>query len=232
MGPVNCCKNHHKKGYKKVAFNIVEYNVKVEIIVIVPLLFSLSLYPISIDLFKSASAQQNNDLNVTNDMIYLLTSLVDFSGEQGAGEIINETSKVQENLQELRSFDLSYTSPHTIMLDGITIPENNIIPIYDTEPMFISEGHLIATLPCDENQVSPVNILVGKIPNLSSIFMELVPQFSDAGENCFFQRTLASTITNPISQIALQNNSTEEIEFPSTSVVILGVSKLANNNTG
>src|SRR5687767_2497668 len=100
--------------------------------------------------------------------------------------------------------------------------------IYETNPFFITEGHLSANLPCDANNFSNITMLTGKVPILRAIPLEPIREFSNAGELCSYQISLSSNATNPISQIAIQNNSTEEIQLPLASTIIIGASKLAS----
>ena len=90
---------------------------------------------------------------------------------------------------------------------------------------------MTANLPCKDFNSPTVSILVGQIPQLRSLLLEYIPEFSDAGELCTYQVALHSNRTDPFSHLILQNNSTEEIEYPSTSTILLGVSKLADGNT-
>ena len=183
-----------------------------------------------------AMSQQNlgssSGSNVTQDMINLLSTLSG-SSNRSENEIFNDTTeKISESTQQNASdLHITYTNPESMLLEGITIPEGRSIPIYDASPFLISEGHLTANLPCNDLNSPAVSILVGQIPHLRSLVLEFIPELSDTGELCTYQVSLHSNRTDPISQIIIQNNSTEEIEFPSTSTFLLGVSKLEDGNT-
>lgn len=183
-----------------------------------------------------AISQQNHGSgsgsNVTQDMINLLSNISGPSHEN-ENEIANDTTnKISESSQQNASDHyITFTNPESIILGGITLSEGRSIPIYDTNPYLISEGHLTANLPCNDINSPTVSILVGQVPHLRSLLLEYIPEFSDPGELCTYQLSLHSNQTDPISQIIIQNNSTEEIEFPSTSTILLGVSKLADGYT-
>ena len=183
-----------------------------------------------------AISQQNLDSgsgsNVTQDIINLL-STISGSSNKIENEISKDTTNKisQSSQQDASNLHITHSSPESIILEGLTFSEWGFIPIYDANPFLISEGQLTANLPCNDLNSPTISILVGQIPQLRSLLLEYIPEFSDEGELCTYQVALHSNPTDPISHLTLQNNSTEEIEFLSTSTIHLGVSKLADGNT-
>ena len=115
----------------------------------------------------------------------------------------------------------------TVLLQGVTIPAGSFIHLYDTTPYKIVSGHVAAKLPCNTDNATDVNILVGQAPNVSSSELEFIPELSNSGELCLYHVDLASDSANTITDIAIQNNSTGDIDFPATSTVVIGVNEVA-----
>ncbi len=115
----------------------------------------------------------------------------------------------------------------TVLLEGVTIPAGSFIHLYDTTPYKIVSGHVAAKLPCNTDNATDVNVLVGQAPNVSSSELEFVSELSNAGELCLYHVDLASDSANTITDIAIQNNSTGDLNFPATSTVVIGVNEVS-----
>lgn len=201
---------------------------------LIPLTILLIFYPFYT--INTVSSQQlfvpDHGLNVTQDMIILLSNLTDLFSERGDFISTNMTNNLFDDSQQSgSSFANLYADPESITLGGMVLMENSSRLIYQTNPSFITEGHLVANLPCDPNNFSNITILGGKIPTFQAIPLEPIYEFSNPGSVCSYQISLFSNATHPISQIVIHNNSTEEVLLPLSSKIIIGVLKLANNNT-
>ncbi len=115
----------------------------------------------------------------------------------------------------------------TVLLEGVTIPAGSFIHLYDTTPYKIVSGHVAAKLPCNTDNATDVDVLVGQAPNVSSSELEFVPELSNAGELCLYHADLESDSANTITDIAIQNNSTGDLNFPATSTVVIGVNEVS-----
>ncbi|MDR4489775.1 MAG: hypothetical protein R2685_02585 [Candidatus Nitrosocosmicus sp.] len=115
----------------------------------------------------------------------------------------------------------------TVLLEDKTLPAGSFIHLYDTTPYQLMNGHIATKLPCDENNDTSVNVLVGVAPALNAAEFEFIPELSEAGNMCLYHVDVESNATNPITDIAIQNNSTEDITFPATSTVVIGVNEIA-----
>ncbi len=115
----------------------------------------------------------------------------------------------------------------TVLLEGVTIPAGGFIHLYDTTPYKIVSGHVAAKLPCNTDNATDVNVLVGQAPNVSSSELKFVPELSNAGELCLYHIDVSSDSTNTITDIAIKNNSTGDINFPATSTVVIGVNEIS-----
>ena len=117
-----------------------------------------------------------------------------------------------------------------VLLGGRTLPSNNFIHLYDTTPYMIMNGHIAPKLPCNDQSESPLKILIGSAPNLAPAEFETVNELSTPGEMCLYHVDVAShpdTTNGHITDIALQNPTGENIEFPSTATVVIGVNEIA-----
>lgn len=132
------------------------------------------------------------------------------------------------------------------LLADQTIPSNGFIHLYDSTPYSITNGHVAAKIPCDDDSTPLLNILVGVAPNLTSASLELVPPLSTPGELCLYHADLppteqanvtttanttttsANATTTMITDIAIQNPGDEDVTLPSTSTVVIGVNEIAS----
>jgi hypothetical protein len=112
-----------------------------------------------------------------------------------------------------------------ILLEGKVIPTKDYIHLYDSTPYSILNGHIAAKLPCDANSVSPLKILIGQAPNLTPATLELVKPLSTPGKQCIYHVDIPSK-GQIVTDIAIQNPTTNEIKFPSTSTVVIGVNEI------
>jgi hypothetical protein len=115
----------------------------------------------------------------------------------------------------------------TVLLESHQLPKVDFIHLYDTTPDKIVSGHVAAKLPCNSDNSTDVKILVGQAPNLHAADTEFIPELSVPGALCLYHVDLMSNSTNAITDIAIQNNSTNDITFPPTSTVVIGVNKIA-----
>ncbi len=115
----------------------------------------------------------------------------------------------------------------TILLEGKHLPHGTFTHLYDSTPYEITNGHIAAKLPCDDNNQTNVKILTGSAPNLKVQDTEFVAPLSEPGNLCMYHVDINSTATNPVTDIAIQNNSTSGITFPATSSVVIGVNGIA-----
>jgi hypothetical protein len=114
----------------------------------------------------------------------------------------------------------------TILLEGKTIPSNDYIHLYDSTPYMIINGHIAAKLPCDANTTSPLKILTGQAPNLKPAELEFVKPLSTPGKLCIYHVDIPSKSGEVVTDIAIQNPTANEIKFPPTSTVVIGVNEI------
>jgi len=143
--------------------------------------------------------------------------------------------QIQTLDQQAEGIDTSGRGPPTfsvsdsvsILLEDESFPSGSYIHLYDTTPYVIMNGHIAAKLPCDDLNTSDVSILTGQAPSLFPIELEFISPLSQSGDLCLYHGDLKSSHDSPISDIVLSNNSTDEIEFPDTSSVVISVVEMA-----
>ena len=114
-----------------------------------------------------------------------------------------------------------------ILLEGKTIPAKDYIHLYDSTPYMITNGHIAAKLPCDTSNTSPLKILIGQAPNLKPAELEFVKPLSTPGKMCIYHVDIPSKAGGVVTDIAIQNPTTNEIKLPATSSVVIGVNEIA-----
>ncbi len=118
------------------------------------------------------------------------------------------------------------TDTVTIPLDDRSIPEDSYLPIYDSRSYKILDGHIAAKLPCNDDNSSDVQIMAGNASELSPIELEIIPELSVAGSMCLYHGDVIPGQGNMIYDLIVQNNSTDDIDFPSTSSITISIAKL------
>lgn len=116
-----------------------------------------------------------------------------------------------------------------ILLEGKTLPSKDYIHLYDTTPYLIKLGHIAAKLPCDNNNKTSLNVLIGQAPALKPADLELVKELSKPGTMCIYHVDVESGApgVNPITDIALQNPTDSEVKFGPTATVVIGVDEIS-----
>jgi hypothetical protein len=124
----------------------------------------------------------------------------------------------------------------SLLLEGKTIPPNDLIPIYSTTHFVIIPGHatiighIVANLPCDTNLKSPIQLLVGRIPMIKVIQPNLVTELSTAGKMCLYQLDIGSkpgvASSEAITDVALKNPTPKVVTFPPSSAIIISMDEV------
>ncbi|MDF2737720.1 MAG: uncharacterized protein K0S93_1577 [Nitrososphaeraceae archaeon] len=121
----------------------------------------------------------------------------------------------------------------TVLLQEKVIPAGDFIHLYDSTPYHIMDGHIALKVPCEDDSTSPIQVLVGSAPNMTAATLENVPPLSTPGEQCLYHMDLmpsGNIIT--LTDIALKNTSEENIEFPPTSTVVIGINEVKKGEHG
>ena len=146
----------------------------------------------------------------------------------GSTSILISSTAQYSNAQEHTSTVVRDSA--VVLLGERTLPANNFIHLYDTTPYMIMNGHIAAKLPCNDQSESPLKVLIGSAPNLAPAEFETVNESSTPGEMCLYHVDLEShpdTANGTITDIALQNPTDDNVQFPSTATVVIGVNEIA-----
>ena len=131
----------------------------------------------------------------------------------------NETSTVRDSVTEL--------------LDGQIIPGGDFIHLYDTTPYHILNGHVALKAPCEDDSTTPIQILIGSAPNMTAATLENIAPLSTPGEQCLYHADLipGGNVTI-ITDVALKNPTEEDVEFPPTATVVIGINEITKGEHG
>ena len=159
--------------------------------------------------------------STTSDGVITENATGAVSGEDHAEETSGDHTENATNVSTI------VRDSQTILLEGQSLPEGSFLHLYDSTPYQINNGHVAAKIPCGEDNQTAINILIGKAPNLNPAELEYIAPLSEPGNLCLYHADVSSTGDNPMTDIAIQNNSTEEIDFPATSTIVLGVNEIS-----
>lgn len=148
------------------------------------------------------------EVNQTQEEEY--TSKVGHSSEENE---YNKTTTVRDSV--------------TILLQDAIIPGTDFLHLYDSTPSHIINGHIALKVPCGADSNSPIQVLIGSAPNMTATTLENVAPLSTPGEQCLYHVDLrpGGNVTT-ITDIALSNPTEDEIEFPPTSSVVIGINEV------
>ena len=170
------------------------------------------------------SYAQNDTKSMTNmteeeGEEHATTTEADHSAEEGEKEYNETTNVVRDSVTEL--------------LDGQIIPGGDFIHLYDSTPYHILNGHVALKAPCEDDSPTPIQILIGSAPNMTSATLENIAPLSTPGEQCLYHADLipGGNVTI-ITDIALKNPTEEDIEFPPTATVVIGINEITKGEHG
>jgi hypothetical protein len=130
-------------------------------------------------------------------------------------------------IDEVNMNGIVVSDSQTISLEDKRLPEDSYIHLYDSTPYTIHKGHISAKIPCDDDNSTDVNVLAGSVSILNPVQLEYVSALSIPGEQCLYHADIESNQLDPITDIVVANNSTDEIDFPSGSGILVSVSEIS-----
>jgi len=131
----------------------------------------------------------------------------------------NETSTVRDSVTEL--------------LQDKVIPGGDFMHLYDSTPYHILNGHIALKAPCEDDSTTPIQILIGSAPNMTAAPLENIDPLSTPGEQCLYHADLipGGNVTI-ITDIALKNPTEDDLEFPPTASVVIGINEITKGEHG
>ena len=121
----------------------------------------------------------------------------------------------------------------TELLQDKVIPGGDFIHLYDSTPYNILNGHVALKAPCGDDSITPIQILIGSAPNMTAATLENIAPLSTPGEQCLYHADLipGGNVTI-ITDIALQNPTEEDMDFPPTASVVIGINEITKGEHG
>jgi hypothetical protein len=114
----------------------------------------------------------------------------------------------------------------------MSIQSKDYVPLYSSMPMKISNGTILAKLPCDGNN-KPVLYIVGSSAdnNVFPINLNLITNMSKPGSMCMYNSIVPDNLSNllyshTLINIYLYNSLDIPVEVPTTTSVFIGIHKL------
>jgi hypothetical protein len=114
----------------------------------------------------------------------------------------------------------------------MSIQSKDYVPLYSSIPMKISNGTILAKLPCDGNN-KPVLYIVGSSAdnNVFPINLNLISNLSKPGSMCMYNSIVPDNLSNmlyshTLVNIYLYNSLDIPVEVPTTTSVFIGIHKL------
>ncbi|MEO9363631.1 MAG: hypothetical protein ABI348_06990 [Nitrososphaera sp.] len=124
----------------------------------------------------------------------------------------------------------------SVLLTGPrTIAAGDFIHVYDATPYHIMKGHVAMKVPCDDQNKTSVQVLIGQAPNLKPATPEFIAQLSTPGEQCLYHVDIESHVdpSNPlITDVAIKNTGAQDVQLTDTSTVFVGVDEIMPNPPG
>jgi hypothetical protein len=114
-----------------------------------------------------------------------------------------------------------------VLLQDNLIPADDFIHLYDSTPYHILSGHIAIKVPCEDDSTTPIQVLIGSAPNMTVAELENIAPLSTPGELCLYHVDLVpSGNVTVLTDVALNNTLDEDIEFPPTSTVAIGINEV------
>ncbi|HET8794178.1 MAG TPA: hypothetical protein VFM31_10310 [Nitrososphaeraceae archaeon] len=120
-----------------------------------------------------------------------------------------------------------------LLLQDNLIPAGDFIHLYDSIPYHIMNGHVAIKVPCEDDSTTDIQVLIGSAPNMTAAELENIGPLSTPGEQCLYHVDLIpSGNVTVLTDVALKNNGDEDIEFPPTSTVVIGINEVKKGEHG
>jgi hypothetical protein len=103
-----------------------------------------------------------------------------------ATELLTEAMSGNATETELHSEGTTVRDSVAVPLQGLTIPANGFIHLYDTTPYVINNGHVAVNVPCGDDSAASLNVLIGQAPNLTGADLEYISELSNPGQLCLY----------------------------------------------
>jgi hypothetical protein len=144
---------------------------------------------------------------------------------------IQQVSSINKNVTESNDKGkFTVNDSETILLAGKTLPSGSYLYLYDSTPYKISNAHILAKIPCNDEYSTPIVFLFGPGREIPISGLDLISELSKAGNLCSYQGSVVTNGTSNITDIAIFNNSPDDIDFPDSSSLVIKVNEIATPN--
>lgn len=151
-----------------------------------------------------------------------------------------EDATTTEAGHSAEEYEKEYNETSSTVRDSVTellqdkvIPGGDFMHLYDSTPYNILNGHVALKAPCGDDSTTPIQILIGSAPNMTVATLENIAPLSTPGEQCLYHADLipGGNVTI-ITDIALKNPTEEDMEFPPTATVVIGINEITKGEHG
>ena len=151
-----------------------------------------------------------------------------------------EDATTTEAGHSAEEYEKEYNETSSTVRDSVTellqdkvIPGGDFMHLYDSTPYHILNGHVALKAPCGDDSITPIQILIGSAPNMTVATLENIAPLSTPGEQCLYHADLipGGNVTI-ITDIALKNPTEEDMEFPPTATVVIGINEITKGEHG
>jgi hypothetical protein len=136
------------------------------------------------------------------------------------------TEESYGNVSSSEEGEVYVRDSQAVLLEEMTIPSQGFIHLYDSTPFVITNGHIAANIPCEDNSTASFNILIGQAPNLTNAELENVPPLSSPGTTCLYHVDIPPQNLT-VTDIAIQNPGDSDEVLPASSTVVIGVNEIS-----
>jgi hypothetical protein len=162
------------------------------------------------------------------------TSMANMTEEEEE-EYATATTEAGHSAEEEKEYNQTSTVRDSVteLLQDKIIPGGDFVHLYDSTPYHILNGHVALKAPCEDDSTTPVQILIGSAPNMTAATLENIAPLSTPGEQCLYHADLIpSGNVTIITDIALKNPTEEDLEFPPTASVVIGINEIIKGEHG
>jgi hypothetical protein len=172
-----------------------------------------------------AYAQEANETTSMTNLTQTEEEEEDHAAETG--------HSAEEEEKEYNETSTTVRDSVTELLQDKIIPGGDFVHLYDSTPYHILNGHVALKAPCEDDSTTPIQVLIGSAPNMTAATLENVPPLSTPGEQCLYHADLipGGNVTK-ITDIALSNPTEEDLEFPPTATVVIGINEITKGEHG
>lgn len=142
-----------------------------------------------------------------------------------AAGIITTTANAQTSEEEHQADTFVVRDTVTQLLGSKSLGAGDYLHLYDTTPYMIMNGHVAGVLPCDKTAKTPLQVLVGKAPDLKAADMEYIKELSKPGQYCLYHVDLDSD-EMIVTDVAISNPTSKPVRFPASSTVTVGINEI------